>query len=134
MTGLLALLVFSFWLLWVYYQDAKARPMVSTGIWLVVVWAVIYGSRPVTEWFSAAGEELSRQAALDEGNPIEALVSLSLIVGESIALFRRRIHVSSVIRSNVWFVVFYLFWFMSVAWSDYPSLHLSGCSKILAMS
>ena len=130
MTGFLALFVFSLFLLWLYYRDANERASVSSGAWVVVAWAVIYGSRPVTEWFSSAGEGLSRQSSLDEGNPIEALVSLSLIVVGLIVLLRRRIRLSSVMRSNIWLVVFYLFWLISVTWSDYPVITLKRLFKI----
>jgi len=131
MTGLLALFVFSLWLLWLYYRDAKERASVSFCAWIVVAWAVIYGSRPVTEWFSGADQGRILESSIDEGNPIEALVSLSLIVAGLIALLRRHIHLSTVIRDNIWLVVFYLFWLLSVTWSDYPVITLKRLFKDL---
>ena len=90
MTGLLALFIFSLCLLFLYYRDAKDRSSVSSGAWIVVAWAVIYGSRPVTEWFSGADQGPILQSSIVEGNPNEALVSLSLILAGLIALLRRR--------------------------------------------
>lgn len=131
MTGLLALFAFSLCLLFLYYRDAKERSSVSSGAWIVVAWAVIYGSRPVTEWFSGADQGPILQSSIDEGNPNEALVSLSLILVGLITLLRRRIRLSSVIKDNIWLVVFYLFWLLSVTWSDYPVITLKRLFKDL---
>src|SRR5690348_13726721 len=116
---LLPLLAFSVCLLWLFYCDGKERASVSSAIWIVVAWAVNYGSRSVTEWFKV-GEGPIRAESADEGNPVEALISLSLIAAGAIVLMRRGIRLSVVIRSNAWLCVFYLFWFTSIFWSDYP--------------
>lgn len=131
MTGLLALFAFSLCLLFLYYRDAKERSSVSSGAWVVVAWAVIYGSRPVTDWFGRADQGPILPSSSDEGNPNEAFVSLSLIVAGLIALLRRRILLSRVIRDNIWLVVFYLFWLLSVTWSDYPVITLKRLFKDL---
>jgi|CXWL01.1.fsa_nt_gi O-antigen ligase len=113
--GVLALLIFSFWLAWILYQDEKARTSVSSGSWVVVVWLFIHGARPLTSWFGW-GSPYSR----DEGNPEEAFFSLILIVTGLIVLAQRGIQLPVVIRDNRWVFVFYLFWAMSILWSDYP--------------
>ncbi|MBX3300766.1 MAG: O-antigen ligase family protein [Nitrospira sp.] len=130
MKGLLALLVWGLWLFWMFYKDGREKRSVSSAVWIVVAWVVIYASRPVTEWFSA-GENLNRQLALDEGNPLEAIISLSLIVAGMAVLFRRRMQLSSVIAGNVWLGVFYLFWLLSIVWSDYPMITLKRLIKDL---
>lgn len=128
--GTLVTLLFVLWLIWIYYQDAKERTVVSPATWFVVVWVAMYGSRPVTEWFGGEGD-INRQVAIDEGNPIEAIASLSLIIAGVIVLFRRRIQLSSVMASNVWLGVFYVFWLLSVVWSDYPVITLKRLIKDL---
>ena len=131
MNGLLILFAFSFWLLWLYYCDSKERASVSSGSWLVVAWAVIFGSRPVTEWFSGADQGLMLSSSMDEGNTIESAVSLSLIVAGLIVLLRRGVSWSVFIRDNIWLVVFYLFWLISVSWSDYPLITFKRLFKDL---
>lgn len=118
-------------LLWLFYRDRNEDPSVSLAVWIVIAWAAIYGSRPVTEWFSVTNIESLRPGAIDEGNPIEALVSLSLIVLGIIVLLRRSIRWSVVIRNNTWLFVFYLFWLMSVFWSDYPLITFKRLFKDL---
>lgn len=117
--GLLLLLAFSACLLWLFYCDGKERASVSSAIWIVVAWAVNYGSRSVTEWFKVAEGPIRPESA-DEGNPVEALISLSLIAAGAIVLLRRGVRLPAVIRANAWLCVFYLFWFTSIFWSDYP--------------
>lgn len=130
MTGTVATLIFILWLIWVYCRDVKERMVVSPAVWFVVAWVAIYGSRPVTAWFGGE-EDISRQVASDEGNPLEAAISLSLIVAGVVVLLRRRIRLSSVIEGNLWLGVFYLFWLLSVTWSDYPVITLKRLIKDL---
>jgi exopolysaccharide production protein ExoQ len=122
MMGHLILFAFTVCLLWLFYRDGKERASVSPAAWIVVVWAVIYGSRPVMDWFSgeAVLGPIIYTSSLDEGNIIEALISLTLILAGLVVLLRRGVRLSVVIRDNVWLFVFYLFWLMSVFWSDYP--------------
>ena len=37
-----------------------------------------------------------------------------------VVMRRERFDWSAVVRSNGWLAAFYLFWLMSVVWSDYP--------------
>jgi|CXWL01.1.fsa_nt_gi O-antigen ligase len=129
--GYLPLIVFTLCLLWLFSSDGKERTWASPAIWIVVVWAVIYGSRPVTEWFTVADQAPILPGSVDEGNPVEAIVSLSLIIGAFIVLLRRGIRWPVVIRENVWLLVFYLFWLMSAMWSDYPVITLKRLFKDL---
>jgi O-antigen ligase len=117
--GTIALAVVVVWIAWLLYSDVKERGSVSSGTWVVVAWAVLYGSRPVTTWFDP---QVSTAERHDEGTQSEALVHLTLIVAGLIVLVRRRISVSAVFRENRWLLVFYLFWAMSLLWSDLPFL------------
>lgn len=129
--GSISLFLLGIWLPWLYYRDIQQRSAVSLGSWIPVLWVVIYGSRPVSEWFSRPLEGSIQVSAYDEGNPIEAVISLTLLVAGLIILARRRIRLSWLIVNNVWLVVFYLFWLMSVSWSDYPLITLKRLVKDL---
>src|SRR6185436_2832258 len=121
MMGPLILFAFTVCLIWLLYHDGKERASVSPAAWIVVVWAMIHGSRPVMDWFS--GEAVRGPiytSSADEGNLTEALISLTLMLAGLVVLLRRGVRLSVVIRDNVWLFVFYLFWFLSVSWSDYP--------------
>ncbi len=119
MTSLLALgggLLFVAWLL---YRDVRGRPAVSPASWIVVVWVVIYSSRPVMSWFADPSAAVSPES-YDEGDLREALVSLAVIVASLIVLLRRGARLQQIIDQNKWLAVVYVFWLHSILWSDYP--------------
>lgn len=118
--GALLLLAFAAVLIQLYYHDGKDRPLVSRSTWIVVLWTIIYGSRPITEWFSQSGGRAILPDSVDEGNSTEALISLSFLFVGCVALFRRNIRWDRVLKDNVAVVVFYVFWWLSILWSDYP--------------
>lgn len=126
MKGLLALFAFWLWLLWMFYRDVKERPSVSPSVWIVSAWLAIHSTRPVSSWL---GWETKHSR--DEGNPEEAFISLTLIIVGLIVLMCRRISWATVIRDNKWLFAFYLFWFMSILWSDYPFITLKRLIKDL---
>lgn len=126
--GNLLLIVFIVCLLWLFYRDGKERDSVSPAVWIVILWAAIYSSRPVTEWF---GGGLISPLSPDEGNLTEAFVSLALILFGLVVLHRRGVQLSIVIRDNRWLLVFYLFWLMSLFWSDYPFITFKRLFKDL---
>lgn len=127
--GPLLLFAYSLWLLWLLHRDVKERVSVSSSVWIVLAWVVIHGTRPVTSWFSGADQSISLPESRDEGNLVEALVNLVLIMAGLIVLWRRSIRLPAVIRENPWLFVFYLFWLMSVTWSDYPFITLKRWFK-----
>ena len=129
--GALVLCTFILWLLWLYSHDGKEQGSVSRAAWIVVVWAAIYGSRPVTAWLSGIGLDPSLQQSRDEGNPTEAFINFSLMLAGFIVLARRGVRVAVVIRENRWLFVFYLFWFLSIGWSDYPFITFKRLFKEL---
>lgn len=115
MIGIVALSLFIIALVWGYYHDTKERPTVSPWTWVVVLWILVHGSRPLSVWF---GIEI--RTTRDEGNVVEAWANLILICFALLVLFRRNVKWSVVLKKNKWLVVFYLFWCASIFWSDYP--------------
>ncbi len=117
--NLLLLIAFITVLICIYYQEQRDRPRVTRTTWIVVVWAVIYGSRPVTEWFGQTGGG-GLSESVDEGNPIEATISILFLLVGSVVLLRRKLRWGTVLKENTAVVVFYVFWWLSILWSDYP--------------
>jgi exopolysaccharide production protein ExoQ len=113
--GFLALFTFSLWLLWIFYRDGKERASVSSSVWIVVGWLFIHSTRPLSVWLG-----WESHYSRDEGNPEEALFNFILIVAGLIVVMRRRIQWLELIKDNKWLFVLYLFWFLSILWSDYP--------------
>ncbi len=117
--NVLILIAFIIVLVWLYYQEERSHLRVTQATWIVVIWAVIYGSRPVTEWFGQAGG-VSISESVDEGNSIEALISVLFLLAGCVVLLQRTIPWGTVLKENSAVVVFYVFWWLSILWSDYP--------------
>jgi exopolysaccharide production protein ExoQ len=129
--GLPLLFLYSLWLLWLLHRDVKDRPAVSSSIWIVLAWAVIHGTRPLTMWLSAADLATFQANSRDEGNLSEAIANLFLIMAGLIVVWRRGARLSVVVRNNGWLCALYLFWFSSILWSDYPLITFKRLFKDL---
>lgn len=129
--GLLILFACSLWLLWLLRRDGRERPSVSSSIWIVLAWILIHGTRPVTSWLARIDPSIFLAESRDEGNPVEALVNLFLIVAGLFVLRRRGTRLSEVIKDNAWLFVLYLFWLFSIGWSDYPLITFKRLFKDL---
>jgi exopolysaccharide production protein ExoQ len=115
---LAALLTICF-IVWAFRRDKKQNPHVPRALWLPTIWMMIIGSRAVGTWLSLCG--LNFGGASDtEGNPIDAIVFLSLNVAGIYVLSRRRATLAEIIHNNRWMAVFYVYCFLSIFWSDLP--------------
>ena len=92
--------------------------MTSGGLWVVLLWIVIIGSRPVSFWF---GEGFQAKTPDDylEGSPIDRNLFFFLIVAGLVVLLRRRVDWGRLFASNGLFFAFFLYCGISVIWSDY---------------
>jgi len=115
MIGSLALIGYGLWLVWVFYHDRNVRQSESLGIWIVLVWVLIHATRPVSIWLN-----INTVVSRDEGSPFDAIVDLLLIGAVLWTLGRRRVLWSQVARENGWLFAFYVFWVLSMSWSDDP--------------
>lgn len=131
MKGYVALLAWSLWLTWIFHKDGREKRSISSAVWIVVVWAVIYVGRPISEWIAIVeGSTLAPQSR-DEGSPIDGSFSLLLIIFGLSVLVRRSVQPSVLIKHNIWLVAFYVFWFLSITWSDYPFITFKRLFKDL---
>jgi O-antigen ligase len=62
----------------------------------------------------------SGSSSRDEGNPFNATIDLLLIMVAFAVLARRRLRWSQAVKENGWLFAFYVFWAVSVIWSDDP--------------
>jgi exopolysaccharide production protein ExoQ len=129
--GLSLLFIYSLWLLWLLHHDGRERASVSSSIWIVLAWALIHGTRPVTSWIAGVDPSIFTAGSRDEGNPVEALVNLFLIIAGLIVLWRRGTRLSVAVKDNAWLFVLYLFWLLSIGWSDYPLITFKRLFKDL---
>jgi len=118
MSPQIALLACGLLIGWLLFQDAKAAPGSSRALWLVIAWVFILCTRPVSAWL---GQDRDIEAAEDyiEGSAIDRNVFLFLLIAGLFVLWRRRVDWSAFAARNRWLFCFYLFFGVSMIWSDY---------------
>lgn len=108
--------------LFVLGRDRSSRP--SKALWVPVIAFLIAGSRPLSQWLDAlAGHTKAAVAATPgefvDASPVDAALSVSLIVLSLIVLSRRRRHIWNLLRQNAPILIFFSYCAISVLWSDY---------------
>jgi exopolysaccharide production protein ExoQ len=124
--ALLGTIAFVFFL---FRRDIRERPNVTGALWLPVVWMLLIGSRSVVQWLNTFG--LMRAGSVEEGNPLDALIYLSLIVAGIWVLNQRQVSLSEVLQQNGWLIAFIAYCFIAIVWSDYPFSSFKRWIKIL---
>jgi O-antigen ligase len=122
----LALIVFLF------RRDIQEKPDVSGALWLPVLWLVLTCSRSFTQWLNIFGLNVSGAASAEEGSPLDAFFYLALATAGFCVLIKRQLDLSEIVRNNPWLIAFFLYCFISIAWSDYPLSSFKRWIKILS--
>jgi exopolysaccharide production protein ExoQ len=125
-----ALLVTVAFVFFLFRRDIREKANVTGALWLPVIWMSLIGSRPVVKWLYLFGLPIGARS-MEEGNPLDAFVYLALIVAGLYVLNKRQVSVSEVIRNNGWLMVFVLYCFLAIFWSDFPFVAFKRWIKIL---
>src|ERR671919_842563 len=88
---------------YLFRRDLREKPNVTGALWLPFIWLVLVGSRSPTQWLKVLG--LAELGSADEGNPIDALIYVALIIAGLCVLNRRRASLSEFVHNNGWIVV-----------------------------
>jgi exopolysaccharide production protein ExoQ len=114
----LALICCCAFVLWLFRKDRKWHKGVSSAVWIPLAWALILGSKPISLWFFG-DESATAEDSLD-GSPFDRLVFLLLIIAAVFVLAKRRINWNLFFRKNRWLSIYFIFWGISVLWSEFP--------------
>ena len=124
--ALVATLVFVFFL---FRRDIRQRPNVTGALWLPFVWVVLMGSRSIAQWLNVFG--LHNLGSAEEGNPLDAVVYLSLIIAGLYVLNQRQVSLFQALLNNGWLMAFLLYCLIAIFWSDFPFVALKRWIKML---
>jgi exopolysaccharide production protein ExoQ len=124
-----ALLLTIAFVVYLFRRDLRERPNVTGALWLPFIWITLIGSRSPTRWLSVFG--LANLGSADEGNPIDALIYLALIIVGLWVLNKRRASLREFVANNGWIVVFLLYCSIAILWSDYPFIAFKRWIKII---
>ncbi len=118
-------------IVWLFRRDIREKPDISGALWLPLLWLVLGCSRPVSAWLNIFGLPVSGAASVEEGSPLDACFYFMLIIVGFFVLGKRQVRLSEVISNNGWLIVFLLYCFISIAWSDFPLVAFKRWIKIL---
>jgi O-antigen ligase len=118
-------------IVWLFRRDIREKPDVSGALWLPLLWLVLGCSRSVSEWLNIFGLPVTGGVSVEEGSPLDAWFCFALIIAGSCVLIKRQVRLSEVVSNNGWLIVFLLFCFISIAWSDFPFVAFKRWIKIL---
>jgi exopolysaccharide production protein ExoQ len=110
-----------------FRREARKELGVSCALWIPVIWLLITGSRPVSQWLAPG----SGIADPENGSPIDAVVFLTLIAAGFRVLQQRGVNLSTFAKHNRWLLVFLVYTLISIVWSDFPLIALKRWIKIL---
>jgi O-antigen ligase len=111
------------------FVDSRRKVKFSIGLWIPLVWTAILASKPISNWVSGGAPELS--AAVEDGNALDRAILSVMIAIAAFILFRRKLNWSRLLRENIWIVVFFVYCFISILWSDFPGVAFKRLTRAL---
>jgi exopolysaccharide production protein ExoQ len=118
-------------IIFLFRRDIREKPDVSGALWLPLIWLVLGCSKGLSEWLNIFGLPVSGAASVEEGSPLDASLFFVLIAAGFYVLNKRQVRLSEIVHNNGWLIVFLLYCFISIAWSDFPFVALKRWIKIL---
>jgi O-antigen ligase len=118
MTSVLAFSIWLVCLIALLIWDPARDPKVSIAVWLPVIWMFFAGSRLPSQWLGLTS------GGLEEGNPLDRVISLALIVLSLWILSTRPINWRGILQRNPALAAYILFTLISAIWSDFPLICL----------
>src|ERR1700730_7428953 len=117
-------------IIFLFRRDIRQRPNVTGALWLPLIWMFIICSRQPSEWLDLFGLHLGGKS-LEEGSPFDACVYFSLIAAGIYVLNKRQVQLSEILRNNQWLVIFFVYCFLAILWSDFPFVSFKRWIKVL---
>jgi exopolysaccharide production protein ExoQ len=118
-------------IVFLFRRDIRERPNVTGALWLPLIWLMLTCSRALSQWLNIFGLPVAGAPSVEEGSPLDAWFFLILIAAGFYVLNKRQVRLSEVFRNNGWLIVFLLYCFISIAWSDFPFVAFKRWIKIL---
>ena len=118
MLSQIALILNTALVFWLFRRDMRLRELPSSALWIPAIWLVIIGSRTVTQWLAAFGINVSGTTN-EEGNPLDMVVFIGLMVASVVVLGRRNFDWPAFVRANKVLIAIYLYCALSALWAEY---------------
>src|SRR5262245_11748040 len=117
-------------IVFLFRRDFREKPDVSGALWIPALWIFFMASRPPGQWLRIGGLPIPG-GSVEEGNPLDGTVFLVITLAGLYVLNQRRVSLSEFVRNNQWLVVFFLYCFVAILWSDFPVSAFKRWTKII---
>jgi exopolysaccharide production protein ExoQ len=117
-------------IVFLFRRDIREKPGVSGALWLPTLWLLLACSRPPSAWLNVFGLSAGGPASVEAGSPVDVCFRLGLAIAGCCVLSKRQVQLSEIVRNNGWIIAFFLYCFISVAWSDIPFTAFKQWTKI----
>ena len=117
MPASLATLLIGSFTFWLFRQDAKERPRVSSAVWIPFLWAFVIGTKPVSIWLGLGNAE-----SIDgyQDSIIDKLLFFFLVIAGWMVLRKRQVNWRHVFASNRVLLIYFIYLAMSGLWAEDP--------------
>jgi O-antigen ligase len=112
---------------WLLVADSRRRQSVSFAMWIPWLMLFILCSRSLTLWFSVGGLDAATDPS--EGTSLDGLFYLILIASSCSIAMWRGVKLNRLFAANIVITLFYLYFLLSVFWSDDPLASFKRCTK-----
>jgi exopolysaccharide production protein ExoQ len=110
-----------------FFLDRDSSIRTSKALWLPVVYIWILGSRPVSVWL---GMEYAGVGDVQlDGSPVDRAFFLILLVAAMCVLVHRGPRILTFLNANWPILIYFIFCFISILWSDFPGVALKRWIK-----
>jgi exopolysaccharide production protein ExoQ len=131
----LALLIYACGIAGLFYLDRDKTVRTSRALWLPVIYFWIIGSRSVAEWLTEAGWLNAPSSDTNvqlQGSPLDAAIFGMLLIATIGVLIHRKNKTGILLTANWPILIYFLYCFISVAWSYHPDVSLKRWIKAIS--
>jgi exopolysaccharide production protein ExoQ len=116
-----ALIVCLCFITYLLVRDHKRRPALSAALWLPTFFLLILGSRPLSLWLGGSRSwNISGLANDAERNSTDQLFFFFVLGAALIITAMRQVKWGKILAANIPLLMFYLYFAISIAWSEDP--------------
>ncbi len=113
------------------YDFLNNKPKgLSKGIIVPLIWIFTWGTRSISFWLNMGSVQTTIEVDdYMEGNPIDRYFYFFLIILGIIILYKRKIDIKNIIKTNKFVFLYFLFGLISILWSDYTFISFKRLIK-----
>jgi len=123
MSSFIATIATIFFIILLYTRDFNKEREVSSAVWIAVLWMMYCAALPPSYWLDTS-QGISVGSDLTEGDPIDRLFLITLLLTAIPVLLRRKRNWKYIFEKNSLLIILFIYMGISFLWSDSPEISL----------